>query len=126
MEQTSQGGVDGLRRHRVSGSAPEQPVPRKISDEDEDCGAAAPLVGDSSGSGSIDSWTDWSLFVSLGAWDTGFMPHGGKYGLIFCSRSLPARSSSPFCGSLMVAPAGGGKVLFSCHLLLTSTRLGHA
>ena len=69
-EQTSQGGVDGLRRHRVSGSAPEQPVPRKIS---EDCGAAAPLVGDSNGSGSIGPWADWFLSVSLGAWDTGFM-----------------------------------------------------
>jgi hypothetical protein len=70
-------------------------VPRKISDEDEGCGAAAPLVGDSSGSGSIDPWTDWTLFVSLGAWDTRFMPHEGI--IWFCSRSLPARSS-PFMG----------------------------
>lgn len=50
MEQTAQGGVDGLRRHRGSGSAPEQPVPRKMSDED-------PPVGDLDGSGSIDPRT---------------------------------------------------------------------
>jgi hypothetical protein len=77
----------------VSGNEPEHPVPRKISDDDEDCGFAAPLVDESNGSGSTDPWTDWSLFVPLGAWNTGFMPHGGKSGLIFCSRYFPVRSS---------------------------------
>lgn len=111
----------------MSGSAPEQPVPRKISDEDEDCGAAAPLVGVSNGSGSIDPWTDWPLFASLGAWDTGFMPHGEKSGLILLLRisSYGPPHLAPCRGCLMVAPDGGGKVLFSWHLLLTSTRLGH-
>lgn len=58
MEQTAQGGVDGLRRHRASGSAPEQPVPRKMSDED-------PPVGDLDGSGSIDSRTIQLVLVCL-------------------------------------------------------------
>lgn len=41
VEQTAQGGVDGLMRHRVSGSAVEHPVPRKISDDDTTAAAAA-------------------------------------------------------------------------------------
>jgi len=36
VEQTVHGGSDGWMRHRASGSAPEQPVPRKMSDEDDD------------------------------------------------------------------------------------------
>jgi hypothetical protein len=32
-------------RHRASGSAPEQPVPRKMSDEDDEATAAEPPVG---------------------------------------------------------------------------------
>lgn len=87
-EQTVQGGVDGLRRHRVSGSAPEQPVPRKISDDDGggcgDTDAALPPAGGGAGStGSIDPWT-LGRIVSQGksfrmlAWF-----------LAFCSRSPP-------------------------------------
>jgi len=52
MEQTWHGGVPGLMRHRVSGSAPEQPVPRKISDDDTD--AAVLPAGGVAGSTSID------------------------------------------------------------------------
>jgi len=56
MEQTWHGGVPGLMRHRVSGSAPEQPVPRKISDDGGGGGtdAAVPPAGGVAGSGSID------------------------------------------------------------------------
>ena len=54
MEQTAHGGADGWMRHRASGSAPEQPVPRKISDDGGgEAPAAAPpagLVGAGSGS----------------------------------------------------------------------------
>ena len=52
MEQTWHGGVPGLMRHRVSGSAPKQPVPRKISDDHTD--AAVLPAGGVAGSGSID------------------------------------------------------------------------
>ena len=52
MEQTWHGGVPGLMRHRVPGSAPEQPVPRKISDDDTD--AAVLPAGGVAGSGPID------------------------------------------------------------------------
>lgn len=45
MEQTVHGGSDGWIRHRASGSAPEQPVPRKMSDEDDEATAAEPPVG---------------------------------------------------------------------------------
>ena len=76
MEQTVHGGSDGWMRHRASGSAPEQPVPRKMSDEDDDddddgeaTAAAAPvgrvgagpesiagqILGCSAGTGSM-SW----------------------------------------------------------------------
>jgi hypothetical protein len=40
VEQTVHGGSDGWMRHRASGSAPEQPVPRKMSDEDDEATAA--------------------------------------------------------------------------------------
>lgn len=40
VEQTVHGGSDGWIRHRASGSAPEQPVPRKMSDEDDEATAA--------------------------------------------------------------------------------------
>jgi hypothetical protein len=56
VEQTAQGGVDGLMRHLVSGSAVEQPVPRKISDDDDTAAAVAvavPPAGDAFGSDSI-------------------------------------------------------------------------
>ena len=46
VEQTAHGGADGWMRHRASGSAPEQPVPRKISDDGGgEAPAAAPPAG---------------------------------------------------------------------------------
>jgi hypothetical protein len=45
-EQVAHGGVDGRMRHLTSGSAPEQPVPRKMSD---DAGAAASTASPSGG-----------------------------------------------------------------------------
>jgi hypothetical protein len=70
VEQTVHGGSDGWMRHRASGSAPEQPVPRKMSDDDDDddgeaTAAEAPVGRVGAGPESIDRWTDSWLFC----WD---------------------------------------------------------
>jgi hypothetical protein len=72
VEQTAQGGTDGLMRHRVSGSAAEQPVPRKISDDDDDTATSVVLpMGDDAAAGPgyianwIVSWLPWELSIGF-------------------------------------------------------------
>jgi hypothetical protein len=73
VEQTAQGGTDaaGLMRHRVSGSAAEQPVPRKISDDDDTAAPVLLPMGDdaAAGPGSIAnwivSWLPWELWIGF-------------------------------------------------------------
>ena len=110
MEQTWHGGVPGLMRHRVSGSAPEQPVPRKISDDDTDAAVSPdrpPSIPE------LPSRRPAGKDVLVGA----------DLGLIISALVLPR--SSLFGLFLFIAGAGkaAGKLLFSSHLLLTSASL---
>ena len=93
MEQTWHGGVPDLMRHRVSGSAPEQPVPRKISDDDTDAAVSPdrpPSIPE------LPSRRPAGKDVSVGA----------DLGLI---SALVLLRSSLFGLFLLLAPAGGGK-----------------
>jgi hypothetical protein len=104
----------------VSGSAPEQPVPRKISDDDDDgtggTDAAVPPAGAAAGSGPIDPWT-------LGWASRGERTFGVGADLGLASALVLLRSSLL---GLFIAGAGRRwreSFCFPSHLLLTAPSL---